>query len=441
MSQRTSPGSGSLVFRCAAAMVIAAGLSLLFVLRLEDRFRCTVQLVVTPTPFEVMQGIEGQTLSGNGSRGRDGLAALRVLETLALPEDARIAMNASPQRAHRTRLSMPDFALLFQGSDVVQSLRTALQEKYPETRPTLERVASAMNTRARIALQTPDDAVYQEVLELSYTASTPEAAAFAANTWASLCLAAADAIHESRMAGTRQFVEERKAALQTAWDENQKNLERFRSTFDVAANEARLTALEQQVTETDLALVERQRDEKVVGAELAALHYAGGTAQPRRRTTSYPPQEEEAPVDTPVTGPDWKEKLSVERRLHLAGIKEELVQLDVSRKSLRTDADALRVQLAHAKTDRDGLERVEGTLRRSLDALEGVESMMGASGPAFTQAALAPAPESAAGPHRARIVAGVTAIAGVAAVLLTLLQRALQGPARRTEAPAMAQHD
>lgn len=428
-----------LVVRAVAAAGIAAVAAFLVAGAMDDQYQSTVQLVMTPTPFETMQGIEGQIISGNEPNWRINVMKLRIMEALTLPDNFRLAMNTPPQHAHRTRLTMPDYALLFKNSDLVLQLRSRLEEKDGSGSYPLEAVAGAMEVRTRIVMQTHDEVVYQELLDLTFTAADPEIAAFGANTWAAICLEAVQKIHADRMGNTRSFVETQGQALRTSRDENRTKLERFESSFDVAAMSARLEAFESQLTALDLRQIELQQEQKILDAELAALYYSEEPPV-KQRTTSYR-AETESPVSVREEAPQWREQMALERKLRAAGLKEELALHESTREQLGKETDALRVQLAHARTDQEALLTEAEQLKRRLDEFESAELLLSDSGPAFSKVAEAPVPESQVGPHRTLIVAAAALFATVAAVVLTFGQVALNEYAARMGAPTPAQRD
>jgi len=85
-------------------------------------------------------------------------------------------------------LPAPDYAVLFESDSIAKQLQESLAAHSDNPGMTLEQVRSAMDAETNVALQTTNSVVYQQVVQLHFTAQTPALAETAAQTWADLCV-------------------------------------------------------------------------------------------------------------------------------------------------------------------------------------------------------------------------------------------------------------
>ena len=157
----------SLFLRLVVATGLAGAAAWWYTGDTPERYRARALLVLAPLPFEELDE--------------------RTNPIALVPDAAQLGNNVRVDLVET--MPMPDYGLLLTSEEVAAQVRDHVIELYAEADMdrsglTLEQVQGAMDVRTQLFAQTAREVLYQDVVELLYTADTPEIAAAATNFWA-----------------------------------------------------------------------------------------------------------------------------------------------------------------------------------------------------------------------------------------------------------------
>ncbi len=154
----------SLFLRLVVVTALAGAAAWWYTSDTPERFRARALLVLAPLPFEEVDE--------------------RTSPIAFVPDTAQLGNQV---RVHLVEtMPMPDYRLLLTSEEVAAQVRDHLIDLYAQagldrSGLTLEQVQGAMDVRTQLFAQTAHEVLYQDVVELLYTADTPEIAAAATN--------------------------------------------------------------------------------------------------------------------------------------------------------------------------------------------------------------------------------------------------------------------
>lgn len=306
----------------------------------------------------------------------------------------------TPTASSPALLSAPDYAVLFESDSMAKRLQEALAPAGQEGAPgmSLEAVKAAMDAETAVALQTRDNVVYQQVIQLHFTADDPARAAAGANTWAAQCVAYAEALRKEQQ-------DARVNALSAVKDKYASELEEARNAQTSLREQSPLEPLELAVKSSSEAIGELKRTVRQAQADSAR----GDAAL--KALKAY---VEKAPVAVVLELTVTTATTDAEA----AGAKAESDFLASQLAGAESEVAQARAAWAEASRNHERVEETIARLAPRVAALE--QALLGAAGPGAGArvAAEAVAPEAPVGPHRYAIVAGAAILGAIAGMIV-----------------------
>jgi len=295
-------------------------------------------------------------------------------------------------------LPAPDYAVLFEADSIAKQLQEALAANSELPPMSLEEIREAMDAETTVAIQTANHVVYQQIVQLHFTAPTPAMAQAAAQAWADLCVK--DDIARSAEVETAQR-EALLAELETATAE----LNGLRLEQTELRKLAPIASLEMAVDTTNGAVAELRR--AVRTAQAAAARGEAALNALKAYVSKAPPA---VVLELSMT--------AATAEAETAGAQAESTFLAGQVAEAEAAAAAANTAWVEAVQKHEDLEeRIEriapevASLERQLAAIQGQGARVRLAAPAV-------APEAPVGPHRYVIVAGAAILGAIAGMVV-----------------------
>lgn len=375
-----------LLLQMGVAAALAAAAATLVSFRIPSQYQARVQLLALT---------RGEPASGAGPVDFFNTVVVRFDPRASTPS-ATAALDYMIPKS----LPLPDYKLLFMNTEMGTLLRDWLTERrtaagLPTEGLTAESVLRQMEVRTRVLLQTQNELRYQHVVELLFSAETPDLAAGAANAWAGWCIEAAK---NKRMDDTAELLglaTSQWTAAQTARDKAAQGLEALRQAGGAERLAQQAASFESAQTENEIRSIALKQSIASAEAQLASWQAAQQTGLA------------EAPSRIQ------------EMQAMLAGLRAEQQALPEAKAVLQESATAARVQWAKAQREEDQLQLDIQTLNKTVEDLAQcvTAAKMAAEQtlPDFKITAKALPPDEKTSPHRGLLILAA-ALLGAAAL-------------------------
>jgi uncharacterized protein involved in exopolysaccharide biosynthesis len=402
-----------LVVRTGLLAVVAAVLAAALSLTLENQYRAHSVLLLAPLPINVPENVErGGATTGN--------AAAQVSFLMVKP------------------LSVPDYKLLLMNDEIVQALRDEMQRLLVQSGDNqeadirLEDVRRAMAVRTTVLKQTVYDIVHQPVIQLEFTATSPELAAALANKWAALGLKMAEDLSSKGREGLVDFLEAQYAEKEAELVAVEKEIEALDSEMPVETWLKHMQSLQEQATAFEIELAQLKTDIARAEGQVTRLQEQRESIDELVTVRKAVPDEAywlladqgQEPDDSKVLASqevNWVysqvRKEEVTAQSELEGMLKEKGAIETELEGLQKQILELQGALALQTRLRNEAQRRMGALSEQYQQLAvnygAAQIAEAANTPDLKVAAEAAPPEKTIGPHRSLIV--------IAAALLGLL--------------------
>lgn len=340
-------------------------------------------------------------LTEHRTEGFRATALLRLDPGVPQRAGARDALYApAPESygASTAPLLAPDYAVLFESDSIASQLQESLATHGDNPGMTLEQVKRAMDAKTTVALQTTNSVVYQQVVQLHFTAPTPALAETAAQTWAELCVKQ-DVEHTARVEqAQRDQVTGELTAVSTSLAELRDQQAQLRM-------ESPLPALEDAARSAGAAVAELKQ--AVRSAQAAAARGDASLKALKAYVSKAPPavvlelSMVEASAEAETAG----------AQAESAFLSGQVAEAEAA----ATAANAAWVEAARRH------DEINGQIQRLAPQVEALEQQLAAiqsQGPSVRLASRAATPETPVGPHRYAIVAGAGILGAIAGMIV-----------------------